>query len=260
MEKYSEYFKYIKYVLLAILIIFLIRSCKQNDNLRTKLNISEQNVKALSDSVRISKNKLGDIEYSKNILISEKNDLKNLNSDLKKELDKEKGKVYELTSIIISIKNQPKDTIKIPNDVLVYPDGSKGLDWKYEKIYDKNNSRFISGVSKFKIDTTSLAIIPLETLITKDEINFNIVQGLRETKEGNLEMFVRSDYPDFSVKDLNSVILDPNSHPLIKKYTKQKKFGIGPFVGYGVYINNFNGQVGLGVQIGIGIHYDIFKF
>lgn len=256
---FTKYFKYIVLLLILFLIFSLVRTCNGNSDLKTKLNISEQNIKALNDSVRVSKNKVGDLEFSKNILVSEKSDLKNLNGDLKKELDKEKGKVFELTTMIISIKKKPNDTIRVPTNILIYPDGSNGLSWTYDKEYDKLNSRHIAGVSKFKIDTTTFKITPLETLLTKDEINFNIVQGLRE-KDGNIEMFVRSDYPDFSVKDLNTVIIDPKTNPILKKFTTQKRFGFGPYIGYGVYINNFNGTIGLGANIGLGIHYDLFKF
>lgn len=255
-NKFNSYIRYGLIIIGIILFLLLLHTYNSNANLRTQLNISNQNAKALADSVRVSKNKVGDLEYSKNVLVSEKNELSNLNSDLKKELDKEKGKVYELTKYVASIDNGPVDGV--PTVVEVYPDSTQGLKWKYEKIYDSENYRLIAGESKFKIDSLG-NVTPLFTELTQDEIKFNVIQGLRE-KDGNIEMFVRSDYPAFKLDDLNSVIIDPKNHPVLKKFTKQKRFGIGPYVGYGVYINNFNGQVGLGAQIGIGIHYDIIKF
>ncbi len=256
LNKINGYLKYIVAGVIIILALSLFHTCSKNSDLKAQLNISEQNAKALADSVRVSKNKVGDLEYSKNILVAEKNNLGELNKDLKKELDKEKGKVHELTKIVATIKH---DTVKGINTVVeVYPDSTQGLKWKYEKIYNKENSRFIDGVSKFKIDSLG-NVIPLYTELTRDEINFNIVQGLRE-KDGNVEMFVRSDYPDFAAKDMNSVIIDPKNHPVLKKFTKHKRFGIGPYAGYGLYMDNFSGKAGLGVQVGIGVHYDIFKF
>lgn len=246
-------------VIVIVLLLLTVYNCNKSRKLQVNNNILEQNTKALNDSVRISKNKVGDIEYSKNILISEKNDLKNLNSDLATELSKEKGKVSELTKYVVSIKNKPKDTVKVPNYITVYPDGVKGLKWDYEKIYDSVNYRKISGISKFKIDSTSLNIIPLNTEIINDEISFDVIQGLRE-KDGNVEMFVRSNFPGFELKDLNSVIINPETHPVLKKFTKKKRFGVGVYTGYGIYIDNFKGGVGFGAQIGVGVNYNLFNF
>jgi len=246
-------------IAVIVLLLLTVFNCNKSRNLRVDNNILEQNKKALSDSIRVTKNKLGEIEYSKNILVSDKKDLKDLNADLANELSKEKGKVSELTKYVISIKNKPKDTIKVPNYIAVYPDGVKGLKWDYEKIYDANNYRKISGVSKFKIDTTNLSIIPLNTEIINDEINFDVIQGLRE-KDGNVEMFVRSNYPGFKVSELNSVIIDPKTHPVLKKFTKKKRFGVGTYAGYGLYIDNFKGTVGFGAQIGVGLSYNLFNF
>lgn len=236
----------------GIIIFFLLN---RNGKLNVENNIMEQNAKALTDTIRITKNKVGDLVFSKNILISEKSQLENINSDLAKELKKEKGKVSELTKMVIKLKGE-RDTLYIPTTLIKYPDGTNGLKWDYVKIYNPENYRKISGISKFKIDTTGV-IIPLITEITKDELKFNITQGLRE-KDGNIEVFVRSDYPGFEVEELNSVIIDPKNHPVVKKFTKKKKFGIGPYGGYGGTI--INSQVFIGPQVGIGISYDLIQF
>jgi len=235
-------------VVVVILIIIIVFLFNRNNNLIIDNNINEQNKKALLDTLRLSQNKIGDIEYSKNILVSEKNNLKNLNNDLNNELKKEKGKVFELTKYIVSIKKEV-DTIKITNTLITYPDGVKGLEWKYEKFYDSINYRKISGISKFKIDTLGL-LKPLDTEIFIDEINFNIIQGLR-VKGENIEMFVRSDYKGFKVKELSSVIIDPKKHPVIRKFTKKKRFGLSLYVGYGF---------SLSPQLGLGVTYDFIQF
>jgi len=246
-------------VIMIGLILLTVLNCNKSSNLQVKNNITEQNLKALSDSLRVSENKVGDVEYSKNILVSEKKDLKNLNSDLANELSKEKGKVSQLTKYVISIKNNPKDTIKVPNYIAIYPNGVKGLKWDYEKVYDSVNYRRISGVSKYIVDTINLELRPLNTEIINDEISFDVIQGLRE-KDGNVEMFVRSNYPDFSLKDLNSVIIDPQTHPVLSKYTKKRRFGVGFYTGYGIYVDNFRGTAGLGAQLGVGFSYNLFNF
>lgn len=236
----------------SLIIVFLIN---KNGDLRVENNISEQNEKALKDSIRVTKNKVGDLEFSKNILISEKGDLKNLNEDLDKELAKEKGKVFELTKYVVKLK-QEKDTVTVTNELVTYPEGVNGLKWEYKNTYDSENFREIAGISKFSIDSLGL-IKPLDTEITKDIFQFNIIQGLRE-KGDNLEMFVRSDYPGFELRDLNSVLIDPNNHPAVKKFTKKKKYGISLYTGYGgTLIDN---TVKIAPQVGVGLTYDLIQF
>lgn len=261
----STTFRNILIALALLLLIALGISLRKNSNLKTDLNISEQNQKALTDSVRVSKNKVGELEYSKNILISKNGDLSKLNADLAAEYAKEKGKVSELTKTIAIIKNNPKDTIFLPTDLIKYPDGTKGLAWTYDTIYSKDNYRKVKGVSDFKIDFTNATytITPLKTKISEFEIGFDFVQGLRETKAGDVEMFVRSNHPGFDVKDLDAVIINPDTHPVLKKFTnktKQKRFGIGVIAGYGIYIDNFNRTSGLGAQVGVGFSYSLINF
>lgn len=247
--------------ILIIVIILLLAGIGYGVNrissLKTQLTVSEQNNRALADTVRVSENKIGDLEYSKSILISEKRELKNLNVDLAEELKKEKGKVRELTKIVSEIKS---DTVYITNTLITYPDGSYGLDWIHDKIFDDENERHIAGVSKFDLDSNGV-ITPLETIITRDDIKFNLITGLRETKDGNVEIFVRSDYPNFVPSSIDGAIIDPKKHPVMKKFTKKKRFGIGPYVGLGLGVNMTpNANIGLGFNVGIGVHYSILRF
>lgn len=245
-------------LIIIILLLFLGGGFMFNrmSKLNTQLAISEQNEKALADSVRVSENKVKDLVYSKNILVAEKGNLKDLNADLAAELKKEKGKVRELTRIVSEIKS---DTVYITNTLIHYADGSKGLDWKHDTIFDANNERHIAGVSKFRIDTNGV-VTPLETIINRDEFKFNIITGLKE-KDGNVEIFVRSDYPGFSVSQLDGAIIDPKKHPVMKKFTKPKRWGIGPYVGVGMGINMWpKTDIGFGFQVGIGVTYSLFQF
>jgi len=225
-------------------------------SLSTQLAISEQNEKALADSVRVTKNKVKDLVYSKNILIAEKGNLEDLNADLAAEVKKEKGKVRELTRIVGEIKS---DTIYITNTLIEYADGTKGLSWEHDTIYDVNNERHIAGISRFDIDGDGI-VSPLETTITRDDFKFNIVTGLVE-RDGNVEIFVRSDFPNFTVSKLDGAIIDPKKHPVMKKFTKPKKWGIGPYVGVGMGINVWpKTDIGVGFQIGVGVTYSLFQF
>ena len=239
-------------LLVVVMGIILFISFKSCTNANNQIRINEQNIKALNDSVRYNKNKVGDLEASKNVLITEKKGLGDLNDDLAAELKKESAKVYELNKLLLSFKNKPGDTIWMYSTLIKYPNGEFGLAWNYDTIYSTNNSRNIAGVSKFRIKDS--LIIPTKTFISKDDINFSLVTGLRE-KGDNLEIFVRSDYTGFNVTGIEGAVIDPKDNPILKKYMVQKKWGVGPYVGVGVGTN-----LKPSIQIGIGVHYSLFRF
>ena len=236
-------------VIMGVLLLLSVKSCEKA---KTNLVISNQNNTALSDSVRITTNKVGDLEASKSVLISEKKDLDNLSKDLAAEVKKEQGKVYSLNQYIIGIKNKPGDTIYINNTLIKYPNGEFGCGFDYYNAFDDKNNIAVSGISKFKI--TGTTITPTTTLLTKYIINIKLVTGLRE-KDGNIEIFVRSDYPGMNVIDLEGAIIDPKKNPILKKFTVPKKWCVGPYVGFG-----FSTSIQPSVQLGIGIQYSLFQF
>lgn len=243
-------------IVIALLLFSVWFGLNRYANLKTDLSISEQNNKALADSVRYEKTRSGKLEAVKNVLVADKRDLEKLNADLAKELKEEKGKVKEIYKFITIIKH---DTIYVPTYLIKYADGSNGLKWEHDTIYAKDNERHLAGVSRFRIDSLG-NITPMGTLITRDEIMMSLVTGLKE-KDGNIEIFIRSDYPGFNALKIDGAIIDPKKHPVVKKFTKQKRFGIGPYIGVGLGVNTIpNTNVGLGFQMGIGIHYDILKF
>jgi len=245
-------------LILIILLLFVSFGVLLNRhiNIKNKLTISEQNNKALTDSIRVTSNKVGDLVFSKNIFVSKTEELKKLNSDLFLELKKERGKVREIVKLVSEIKS---DTIYLPNTIVEYVGGNKGLVWNYDTIFSLGNERHISGVCKFNIDTNGL-VKPLFTEIHRDEIKFNLITGIKENGD-NVEIFVRSNYPNFNVTDLSGSIIDPKNHPVIKKFVKPKKWHIGPFVGVGLGVNAWpSSNVGLGFQVGFGLSYSLFSF
>ena len=97
-------------------------------------------------------------------------------------------------------------------------------------------------------------ISPGKTYISKDEIQFSLITGLKE-KDGNIEIFVRSTYPGFYVSKIDGAIIDPKKHPVLKNLNKTKRWGVGPYIGVGVGSN-----LKVTPQIGLGIQYSIIKF
>lgn len=226
-------------------------------SIRNDLAIANQNRAALADTLRVSKNKVGTLEYSKQILVAKhKSDVKDLNKNLSDVVKDYEGKIHELSVLNAEIKS---DTIVITNTEFInYPNSIKSLKWSVNNKYDENNSRSIAGESKFKFDSINDKFRPLETVITKDVIRFNIIQGLRTAKDGKIEMFASSDYPGFSATELNSVIIDPTSHPVLKKFTKPKKFNLSVYGGYGATADLKNNALVIGPQVGGGLTYTIW--
>jgi len=51
---------------------------------------------------------------------------------------------------------------------------------------------------------------------------------------------------------MDGVILDPSKNPVLRKYYKQKRFSIGPTIGYGLTSDmKFRPYIGIGINYGI---------
>jgi hypothetical protein len=254
-------------IVLIIIIILLLCGFGYNQikmsDMKRDLNISRQNEYALAGKVAETQTKNDKLEYTKGVLVSKNKDLADLSETLAKEVKEEEGKVHRLQRIIATMGNTGKDgkvdTLRMTNTVYKYPDGAYGLKWSDSTYHDSLNFRLLAGESKFKLldlDSTRKEVYPLSTDLTTDVIGFNIITGLKTNKEtGMVEIFVRSDYPNFQVTEMEGAIIDPNKDPVIKKFTRKKKFTVGPYIGVGV---DRNLQPTL--QLGVGGTYNLFSF
>lgn len=241
-------------IILVFLLIFGLATwgISKYQSLETDLEIASQNQSALRDSLRVSKNKIGNLEFSKQVLVAKnESDVKKLNNRLDDVRKKLTGKVSELTETLASIES---DTIFVEKtEVVDLPDNTKAFSWYHSKVYDERNSRYISGQTRFRLDSTNNELRALGTTITRDEINFNVIQGLRTTKDGKVEMFATSDYPNFEVDELNSVIIEPSTHPALEKFTNKRKIRFGFYSGLGGTVNLSDSSITFGPQLGFGI-------
>lgn len=229
----------------------------KSNKLEDELMVSTQNTKALKDVLRTNKDRVGTLEYSKSVLISNNKELGELNADLSNELKKVKGDVYELTILNGVIKS---DTIRITdNTINVENDSTYNIEWEYNKKFNNDNRRYLKGQTRFTLSNKNnhFEFKPMNTLILNDEIHLKITQGIRE-KDGKLEVFAKSDYPGFELADINSVIIDPQKNPVFKKYNKKSKFNFSIYVGYGITYDFKSNKALDGVQGGIGWSYSPF--
>jgi len=244
-------------VIILLLGVGLFAMYDRTRKLSNKLDISEQNTKALTDSIRVEKNKYGEVVTSKNVLVTKSKDLSDLNSQLGNELKRTKGKVSQLNIMIaklgLATGDTIHDTIVIETNLVKKANGINDLKWKLDTAFNDSNSRHISGVTTVKVINKD-SLISLGTKLVKDEMTIKITTGLRK-KDGNIETFAKSSYPGFETLEQQGVILDPKKHPVLKEFIKKKKWGVGPYIGIG-----FDGNLNSSMQVGFGLNYSLFKF
>jgi hypothetical protein len=252
-------------LLLTIIILFflLFMQCDRNTKLKTQYNISNNNIKALNDSVRIIKNKAGELQYEKYVLIAEKNNLKLLNENLNNEVKKQKNSVIYISTAYANLKTKidelstENSSLKDSLSLTLNKNGDTiyNINWNFDKKFDNNNFRVIEGKTKLKYSNKN--IYSLGSDLTKFDMGINLVTGLEE-KNGQISIFIKSDYPDLTFSKIDGALVDVNKSEVLKKLMKQPKFIIGPQVGFGTVISNSGLQPTF--YIGIGLTYKFFGF
>jgi hypothetical protein len=248
-------------ILLALSILFLflfLRSCNENGG---QINTLKQNVFTLNDSLRTYKDKTGRLVYEKGALISENGDLKSLNVDLANEVKNLKDNPLVVIKTVVKLVH---DTtyIEIKSTNPGKWNGNtftQNFEWDLNNKYSLENYRLIEGNfdiyvdSTFKLSTSKMKII-------KDEFSMGMSTGLTENKDGLLEIFVKSDYPGFKVSKLDCALIDPKKSDVLKKYFPPKRWGLGIYGGYGISLNPITFIPATGIQIGVGIQYNILQW
>jgi len=244
--------------IIVIAILLLLRQCNSTADAKREKKIADINLVALNDTVRIVKNRAGELQSQKSILIADKDNLKNLSAELGTELKKQRGTVLYLQKTVIELKNQPPTNIHTVD--YVYPDGRRALKWSWDTTYSAGNSRSLAGESMFTIDTTisGFRVMPLFTNITNDGMKIKLITGLKKDKD-RYEIFVKSDYPGFTVTDIDGAFI-PTNDPIFGSPPKPKRFGIGLNIGPGIYYNPVNKSIGIGAGVQIGLQYNFIKF
>ena len=244
-------------IIIAIVAILFIRSCTPSDPI---IDTLKQNVTALNDSIRTYKDKNGQLVFEKAAFISENGDLKDLNKELADEVKYLKDHPLVVVKTVIKIVH---DTVYVPVKVggpVILKDGSisRNLTWNLDKEFSKGNYRKLGGDLDVIVDSNlNLTSSPMH--ITTDELGFSLITGLTENGDF-LEIFVKSPYPGFTPTSITGSLIDPKNSEVLKRYFPPKKWSIGAFAGYGVYYDPMKIRVGSGLQIGVGIQYNILQW
>lgn len=229
-------------LLLIVTIIFVIlylHQCNRNSNLKDKLEISKMNQIALNDTISTYESRNGTLVYEKSILIASKKELKDLNRDLYDEVKdlKKNPKIIFKENIVVK-----HDTTRLETKIVRYPDGSIGLNWNRDTTFSKGNFQKLAGETRFKLDSNGVSTDVITSLNT-NEFGISFTTGLTKGKD-TYEIFIKSDYPGFTVTDIQGAIIDKDMI-----MTNESSIVFGPSIGYGGVINNtgFHNGVIIGV-------------
>ena len=268
LESFIEELKTIKgqrnalFIALVVLLVIIFRSCSGDTDIE-KFKY-EQNIAALRDSVRTYETKNGDLVSEKTALITDKSELKKYNDELSKEVKNLKDNPIIVKKVSVEIIH---DTIyvdpQIDSSAIVYNADSSikvvPFKWSDSTRYDKNNFRNIGGKYIVTVDT-NMNVRSKDFVIINDELGLSFTTGITENEDDRVEIFIKSNYPNFKAVKIDGALFDPRESKVIKKFFPPKRWGVGVFGGYGIYIDPDNFRAGTGVTFGVGVSYDLLQW
>ena len=252
----SQFLSKYKTILLTILVTLAVAGYgvhlyTQNISLKAQLVASEQNIKALNDTIVVVKDNAGKEESNKLAFItSQASDLKRLNDSLYKTVQQIKGKVNTIEVIKTEIKH---DTVTKLISVVDTSNDSIKISFKHDTVYSFGNFRNIEGNSIFDKKTGISS-----TFLIKDDIGVKLTTGIKDMDKGKPVIFVKSDYPGFTITSLDGAVINPNLFQ--KKKTLFDRFSFGVNLSYSPLSYDltsknfgFKNQITLGGGIGFKI-------
>lgn len=250
--------KLIKYILIGVFVLLFLKQCNQVEQLKTEVeqtkivaNRNYNNLLASQDSIKVEKNKNGQLvskisSYQFEIntlsdknekLIASYNELLNINSDL--------NDINSLISAELKIKDS---IINAWSNISYQDDNTINLEFADDKEWDKYNWRkFNASIKLFKQDS----------LFKIGSSQFNYSQGISLTaaileNEGRQELRISTPYPGIEFTQIENInLVNDKLNPTLQK---PKNWGLGIGIQYGINLNNQQ-VVNWGPSIGVGLYY-----
>jgi hypothetical protein len=248
----------------VLIIALLLQTCNSERTLKEQaksaLQLVEQNKASMQDSIKKYKDREGNIGFKKAISEMSMDDLKKERPDLYAGIKAEGSGV----KLITKIQYVFRDTGSTKNTVITLGHDKYALPFTYlssdSMLSVKGESMFFAKHSVLDKDKGiyDLQITPSETKFSDISIKFGITTGIKKDKDGIDRIFVKPGNDKIAITNIEG----EDVSEYIKKSTpppSKKKFGIGPYVGYGV---NFgaNGLVTYGPSIGLCFSYSLIRF
>lgn len=239
-------------IIIGVALVFMLlwlKQCNDNKVAQKKLIVAEHNINALQDTLRVTKNKVGETEYNKLAFLTDKlENLEKLNTDLYKTVKNIKGNV---STIIKGDTKIVTDTLYLASSTTVNQD-TITTRFNFDSTYSKGNSRSLAGFTQYNMATKAT-----KAQLTKDEISISFITGIKNLDKGKPEIFLTSNYPNFQIVALQGAVLDKN----LFKGKAPRKISVGAQLGYSPLSYNFSTKkLGITNQItfGVGVSYRIF--
>ena len=247
-------------IAIAVLVFLLMQKCDAVRDLQTDLQWSNSNLKALNDTITTTKNKAGQLQYEKDVLLSSQEGLRELNSRLYHEIKKTQGQVAYIAELVAGIDIPKTPPSSGSGSVTGNPCDSLGgtftVDWEAKQEFDSLNSRHLR--TKTMVEVQNGKMVGNVTETVTDEIRFNLITGLVE-KNGNFEIFVRSDFPNFKPTKIEGAFI-PRERLFPSQKKKNFSVGLGPQIGWGVIPKSSTWNNGFYIGVGASFQYTIFRF
>ena len=254
-------------VLIVVLIMIGVGECRRIIDLNTEIDIHDNNISALKDTLKFERTKNGELLVSIDGYIATEKDLKKLNKGLWDEVHAQKGKVISLTNLVVVLRQDSTELAKTIDKLHTIIGAMGRIDdstfvapWTLAYTYDSTNFDVFRGRTQIGVVSTNpLVFRHKNTYMLDRKTQIELTWG-EKVEKGKLRIFVQSNYPGFTVKSMEGVLIDPNNNPLFKDLMKKKHwftgFGIGPNISTGWNIL----EAKPAVIIGVGIHYNIYEF
>jgi hypothetical protein len=258
-------------IFLALIIIaltlFSAMQCSRIRELKRQQDISDQNIIALNDTLKFERKKNGELLVSISGYIATEKELKTLNKDLWNRVQAQDGKIISLNHVIIrlvqdtaTLRKYLVEKDKVIEKLLKIDDNTYAAPWSMTYKYDSTNYDIFTGKTWIGVlNKDPLELAHINTELTKRLTQIDLTWGQKVEKD-KLRVFVQSNYPGFTVSQMEGVLIDPNTNPLIKKLMKEKKWFTGFSIGVGV-TGGFNITTGgYGLVVGPTVIYNIYSF
>ena len=246
-----------RFIGVAIVVLLVLKQCDQISNLKEDLKNTEMiadrnlnNYKTAMDSVRIERNKNGDLISKIGAYEYDVNDLKDEKSKILIKYNKvlrENTKLENINSLI-STDLTIKDSILNSSFTVSQDKDTTILNFSDEKEWDKYNWRTFNG---------RLKITRLDSTLKINSSRFDFNQGISLStaiinEDGRDMLRITTPYPGLeftSIENINIV-----NDKLNTKHKKKAGWSVGVGFGYGINLNN-NQVISTGPSIGFGIYY-----
>lgn len=269
MNKYIKYYQTLKskisrttliFIGVVILILLLLQQCNSNDSLKREIKQVQivadrelNNYKAGQDTIRIERNKNGELVAQK---LAYEFDINSLTDSNKKAIT-DYQRALNLTKDIKNINSLLRTEIRVKDSiinskgtVITLTDSTSTIKFDDVKNWDKYNWRIFNGTLDVLRNkkTNSLSVT---------SSRFDFEQGIELkaailNENGVNSLKITTPYPGIEFTNIENINLVNDK--LNQKNEKKAGFSIGIGAGYGINLTP-NSVITVGPQIGIGLYW-----